>query len=261
MNRFFCPHPDIAGNTIIIKDKKKVHHISRVLCLKPDEKVSVFDRNGIEYFCVIRDIKDEIALEIKERRLPAKDKLRISLTIACAIPKKSRFDDIVDKLTQLGVSRIIPLVTRRVVVKFDRKKEESRLNRWKKIAESASQQSQRNDIPKIDRIQGFREVINESKAFDLKLIPTLTGTRKALKEIFPLSLPVFNILVLIGPEGDFSGEEVIIAKKAGFIPVSLGDLVLRVDTAAIALASSINLGTVLNSKEKCPSKGDTSRLF
>lgn len=169
--------------------------------------------------------------------MPEKNRSKPNLTIACAIPKNARFDDIVDKLTQLGVGRIIPLVTERVVVKFDRKKEEARIGRWRKIAELASQQSQRNYIPVIAPVMDFKELLALAGDFDLKLIPTLSGQRKSLREIFSLSVPMSNILVLIGPEGDFSGEEVAAAKKSGFIPITLGPLVLRVDTAAIAIAS------------------------
>lgn len=165
--------------------------------------------------------------------------------MTCAIPKKAKFDDIVDKLTQLGVSRIIPLITQRVIVKLGQEKEERRLKRWRRIAESASQQSQRHDIPLIGGVQDFKKLILESENFNLKLIPTLFGKRKSIKEalssLMPSSLDKAKILCLIGPEGDFSKEEVDIAKKAGFVPISLGDLVLRVDTAAIALASYLSI--------------------
>jgi 16S rRNA (uracil1498-N3)-methyltransferase len=243
MNRFYCPSSGILGNEIIIKDKQKVRHIAKSLCLKPKEKVIVFDENGFEYLCVISRIEDKVYLEVKEKILPDKNHSRIDLTIACAIPKKAKFDDIVDKLTQLSVCRIIPLITQRVIVKLDRKKKELRLNRWRRIAESASQQSQRHDIPKIDDVQDFKKVILESKNFNLKLIPTLFGERKSIKEALSFikpSLDKIKILCLIGPEGDFSKEEIDIAKKAGFVPVCLGDLVLRVDTAAIALASCLS---------------------
>jgi 16S rRNA (uracil1498-N3)-methyltransferase len=239
MNRFFCANPVISQGTILINDKDKLHHIKRVLCLKPKEEVLVFDNTGTEYFCSIQKLGQEIVLQIKEKRLPEKNKSGINLTIACAIPKNARFDDIVDKLTQLGVDRIIPLVSQRVVVNLDRKKEESRLKRWRKIAEAASQQSQRNNVPTVEPIKKFKEALATPKGFDLKLIPTLTGKRKSLHEILPISLPVANILILIGPEGDFSDEEVAAAKDAGFIPISLGNLVLRVDTAAIAIAAII----------------------
>ncbi|PIP18804.1 MAG: 16S rRNA methyltransferase [Candidatus Omnitrophica bacterium CG23_combo_of_CG06-09_8_20_14_all_41_10] len=180
-------------------------------------------------------------MRIKSRRIPGELNVKLRLTIACAIPKKSKFDDIVDKLTQLGVYRIIPLKTERVVVKLDKRKEELRSKRWNRIALSASQQSQRNNIPVVEPVQKFKDVLVRSKDFDLKLIPTLAGQRKSLPEVILSLLPMAKILVLIGPEGDFSDGEIKLALENGFIPVTLGDLVLRVDTAAIAVVSFIRL--------------------
>lgn len=238
MNRFFCANPVISGKRIIIEDKEKIHHIRGVLCLKPKEKILVFDRGGIEYRCSILELGEKVFLEIEEKLMPRK-KTGISLTIACAIPKNAKFDDIVDKLTQLGVVGIVPLMTKRVVVRLDRKKEDARIKRWRRIAESSAQQSQRNDIPVVEELKGFKELLAMSNDFDLKLIPTLSGQRKTLNDVLPSSITASHILALIGPEGDFSGDEVSAAKNNGFIPVSLGDLVLRVDTAAIAVASII----------------------
>lgn len=241
MNRFFISHPNITNNIITMEDREQVHHINSVLHLKVKEPVLIFDKEGNEYNCVISELGERVALEVNSKRIKNKSGNGIILTIACAIPKKSRFDDIVEKLTQLGVTRIIPLLTERVVVKLDREKEGLRLGRWRKIAQSAAEQSQRNDIPEITEIKDFKELVSLSSSFDLKLIPTLFGIRKGIKDVFsPLgkeSKDNFTILVLIGPEGDFTDDEINIAKCAGFIPITLGDLVLRVETAAIAVAS------------------------
>jgi len=241
MNRFFISQPVISGNIITMQDKEQVHHLKSVLHLKLKEPVVVFDKDGNEYSCLVSGLGNSVALEIKNRRVFDKANIKLTFTIACAIPKKAKFDDIVDKLTQLGVAKIIPLITERVVVKFDRKKESLRLGRWRKIAQSAAEQSQRRDIPEITTINNFKELLSLSPCFDLKLIPTLSGQRKSLEQVFSLSSfsSMVNILVLIGPEGDFSDEEINLAKGAGFIPITLGDLVLRVDTAAIAVASYI----------------------
>ncbi|MBU1727106.1 MAG: RNA methyltransferase, partial [Candidatus Omnitrophica bacterium] len=171
----------------------------------------------------------------KKSRAPAK----IRLTIACALPKKAKFDDIVDKLTQLGVDGIIPLNTKRVIVKIDKKKEVVRLERWRKIAMSAAKQSQRASVPVVGHLKSIEEVLKEGD-YDLKLIPHLSGKRRSLKEAIEKASPK-NILILIGPEGDFTDEEVALAVKYGCVPVSLGELVLRVDTAAIAVASFVRL--------------------
>jgi 16S rRNA (uracil1498-N3)-methyltransferase len=147
-------------------------------------------------------------------------------------------DDIIDYLTQLGVERIIPMWTERVVVKLDDDKTEARLKRWQKIAQSAAQQCQRSSIPIIESATNFGGAISDSQNFDLKLIPNLSGERRLIKDVLAQFTPK-SIIVLIGPEGDFTPEEVTLALSNGFIPVSLGDTVLRVATAAIAVASYI----------------------
>jgi 16S rRNA (uracil1498-N3)-methyltransferase len=164
-------------------------------------------------------------------------------------------DDIVDKLTQLGVERIIPLKTERVIIKLDKDKEVSRLARWRKLAQAAAEQSQRQNLPVIEPIKDLKEFLVQAKTlYDLKLISTLMDSkRKSLKEIFK-GLKPQKVLVLIGPEGDFSPEEVDLAKKSGCIPASLGDLVLRVETAAIAVVSYIRLSFLSGIKKDSPLK-------
>lgn len=242
MHRFYCPSQNISTDKIIISDKFSVHHLRDALRLKVGDEIIVFDDKGNEYSSIIEKLLSKtVMLEIKDKHkfIPAS---KLQITVACAIPKKSKMDDIIDKLTQLGVNRIIPLLTERVIVKLDKDKEVSRLARWRRIALSSAKQSQRNQLPIINSIRNIKEVLSDKllKDFDLKLIPTLTGNRKPLKEIICKSKPK-NILVLIGPEGDFTSAEIVLAIKAGCIPVSLGDLVLRVETAAIAVTSFIRL--------------------
>jgi 16S rRNA (uracil1498-N3)-methyltransferase len=123
---------------------------------------------------------------------------------------------------------------------MDRVKKFLRLERWKRIAKSAAQQCKRNDIPIIDSVKRMEEVLAEAGNFDLKIIPTLAGEHRSIKEVFS-EIRGKKILVFIGPEGDFTDEEIRLAMKAGCIPVTLGPLVLRVDTAAISVVSFIKL--------------------
>ena len=127
-----------------------------------------------------------------------------------------------------------------MIVKLDKHKRLSRQERWKKIALNASLQSQRNTLPILEPIKNIKGLLSDSGSFDLKLIPTLIQERKPLKETLEESKSK-NILVIIGPEGDFTSDELGLAKKMGCIPVSLGDLVLRVETAAVAVVSFIRL--------------------
>lgn len=240
MHRFYCRAQDISASTISLTDKSVVHHIKDVLRLKEGEEIVVCDQRAHEYLAVIEGIhkKAILAKIIRKNFQGAKNISRFS--IACALPKQTKFDDIVNKLTQLGVNRIIPMHTQRVIVKLDSHKELLRLNRWQKIAQSASQQSQRPDVAIIEPVTDFTAVLARAKGYSLKLIPTLTGKRVSLRNA--LGAGSHNaILAMIGPEGDFSAQETALAIKAGFIPISLGPLVLRVDTACIAVASFIRL--------------------
>ena len=239
MHRLYLKIENIPSEEIILKDKEQLHYLKDVLRLKLKEEVYFFDDAGNEYLTELKGLSPVgLTFKIKERRqfIPVS---KIRLTIACAIPKKSKIEDIIDKLTQLGVDKIIPLDTERVVVRLGQDKKKARLERWKKIALAAVQQSQRNVLPVIEPVTKFKDLLRQTQDYDLKLIPNLESpARKNLKEIFAQGCPK-NILVLIGPEGDFSPQEVRAALNAGFIPVTLGDTVLRVETAAVAVASFI----------------------
>jgi 16S rRNA (uracil1498-N3)-methyltransferase len=240
MHRLFCNSKDISGDRIVVSDKEQVHHFKNVARCALDSDVGIFDEKGNEYICRAEKVSPEKAVfKIKESRgFVPQEKMHI--TLACAMPKKTKIEDIIDKATQLGVDRIIPLVTERVIVKLDKHKEALRQERWKKIALAASLQSQRNTIPAVEPVREFKEVLSGIDDFDLKLIPTLEGERKPLREVLDKAHPK-KVLLFIGPEGDFSPEEVKSAVGAGCVPVTLGELVFRVETAAVAVVSFLRL--------------------
>jgi 16S rRNA (uracil1498-N3)-methyltransferase len=235
MHRFYVDR--VEGDTVSMTDAGQFHHLKDVLRLKVNNEVIIFDSDGNEYAGVITVIEKKQAVIKVTASKPAR-RNQIKLTLACAIPKGDRMDDIIDQLTQLGVERIIPMWTERVVVNLDDTRKEARLKRWRTIARNAARQSQRNTLPLIEPVTNVASVISQSQNYDLKLIPHLTGERKLIKDVLAAARPQ-NVFVLIGPEGDFSPEEVELALGAGFIPVSLGDTVLRVATAAVAVASYI----------------------
>lgn len=241
MYRLFCGSQNISGNKIAISDKSQLHHLKDVLRIKLKDDVVVFDDKGNEYYAFVEELLPQnLTLKVKEKIKCNPKSENPKITIACAIPKDSRMDEIIDKLTQLGVDEIIPLETERVIAKLNAHKKALREARWKKIGLSASQQSQRNTLPVIDPIKNIKDLLSQVDGYDLKLMPTLTGERQTLREVFAKT-QAKNILVLIGPEGDFSPFEINSAKKAGFILVSLGKLTLRVETAAVAVASFMRL--------------------
>jgi len=240
MPRFFVEVTKRKDNLLFINQNDVLHHAKNVLRLKKEEAVMIFDAQGNEYSCLVEEIGEKMVLKIKKSNFSKIESNRLKITVACAIPKKTKMDEIIDKLTQLGVDEIIPMETQRVIVKLEAGKKALRKARWEKIALSAAQQSQRNRVPVVAAVTKIKDVFLRAKDFDLKLIPTLSGKRESLGVL--IQKKTFkNILVLIGPEGDFTQEEVALAKSNGFTPVSFGDFVLRVDTAAIAVASFLRL--------------------
>jgi 16S rRNA (uracil1498-N3)-methyltransferase len=235
MHRFYIDRVD--GATVSIADAAQLHHLKDVLRLKADDCVVIFDKDGKEFTGVITAIERKQAVIKVTASKPARPD-QMNLTIACAIPRGNRMDDIIDQLIQLGVARIIPMATERVVVKLDDSRKDARLKRWRTIAQNAALQSQRNTLGLIEPVTDISNVISQSQDFDLKLIPNLEGKRKLIKDVLAVAGPK-TIIVLIGPEGDFTPGEVALALGAGFIPVSLGDTVLRVATAAVSVAGYI----------------------
>jgi 16S rRNA (uracil1498-N3)-methyltransferase len=226
----------IQGELYYLTDAAQVHHLGDVLRARVGDPVSLFYPQGTEYIGNLVDIKKNKAIFRIESSRPYRDP-GLLLTIACAVPKGSRMDDIVDELTQLGVDVIFPMLTERVVPKFDI--DSPRPERWRKIALSASEQSRRNTLPGIPSLMTLDEVLISTMHYNLKLIPNLEEGRP-ISAVVPVDYKG-AMVVLIGPEGDFSPVEIQKAKKAGFMPVSLGHNVLRVDTAASAVAAYIKL--------------------
>jgi 16S rRNA (uracil1498-N3)-methyltransferase len=237
MHRFYL-EGKIEGDQAAINRTDQLHHLRDVLRLKAGDQITAFDSAGREYICSIAGITRQQALLKVVERKPLRTG-QFKLAVACALPKKSGFDDIVDKLTQIGVDNIIPLLTDRVVVKTE-EAQGSRLERWRKIARSAAEQSQRNTLPDVSAIQSFKDLLAQAAGYELKLIPTLEGERRSLPDCLT-GKPPASAIVLIGPEGDFTTGEVEQAFKTGFQPVTLGDNILRVETAAAAVAAYLKL--------------------
>jgi len=237
MRRFFVP-PENIRDRISIKDKGEIHHLKNVLRLKSGDEVIISDGKGREYRSRINSTGSEgvVLTVIKEieATLP-----KITICLACALPKNSKFDFLVEKATEIGVDRIIPLKTKRTIVELKGDRQEKKIKHWQEIAVNASKQSQRNTIPELGRVFNFREAVGETKKYDLALIPCLFGKRKKIEDVL-MQFEGKSILVFIGPEGDFTPEEVSLAVKAGCQPVALGERVLKVDSAALYSLSVIN---------------------
>lgn len=236
MRRFFVPHIDISKKEFTISDPIQVHHIKDVLRFKPKDAILIFDAEGNEYKCLIKsfDSKKIAVMDVKLIKAGIDKKALTLITLACAIPKKGKFDYIVEKTTELGVDTIIPMITERSIVRLDCSASDNKLSRWRRIAVEASKQCARSDVPEIEDTQDFYDITQRFDEFDAILLPNLSE-----KERIPITKAVEklntkkNILVLIGPEGDFSEKELDAASAKNVKMLSLGKRILKVETAAI----------------------------
>jgi 16S rRNA (uracil1498-N3)-methyltransferase len=207
-----------------------------VLRLNITDELILADERGREAPAVILDIKDkEIICELKALPVEVESKNKLQITLYQALPKGDRLDFILQKATELGVTRIILFASERAVVRIADDKLEKKLTRWRRIVQEAARQSG-SVVPFVD----FRESITDLFEFqkvDLKLVLWEGEHNRHLKAVFKdVKIPT-SIVVMIGPEGGFTKEEVNTAKSLGFISVTLGKRVLRTETAGITMLS------------------------
>ena len=238
MYHFFVSEEQINGENAYIEGSD-VNHIANVLRMKPGEELLISVKEDWDYLCKIVDIEtDRVNLKVLEsmeqRELP------VNITLLQGIPKSDKLEMIIQKAVELGVSEIIPVKTKRVVVKIDEKKVDTKVNRWNAIAESAAKQSKRSIIPKVHEPMSIDNALEIVKDFGVKLIPYenadgIDKTRRILDNMDKTK----NIAVFIGPEGGFEESEVERIKNSGFEVITLGKRILRTETAGLALLSNI----------------------
>lgn len=238
MYQFFVEPCQIQGNRIVITGKD-VNHIKNVLRMKPGEEISVSNgMDGKEYRCGIEELhEEEIICElrfIKEEGMELPSKIYLFQ----GLPKADKMELIIQKAVELGVYEIIPVATKRAVVKLDEKKAGNKILRWQGIAEAAAKQSKRGIIPQIQNVMSFKEAVKYSSCAQVKVIPyELSEGMDKTREIIENLKPGEDIAVFIGPEGGFAQEEIEEAAGQGIIPITLGRRILRTETAGMTVLS------------------------
>jgi 16S rRNA (uracil1498-N3)-methyltransferase len=162
------------------------------------------------------------------------------ITLAQAIPKKAKMEHIVEKATELGVSRVIPLVTGRTIVRPDELGREKKVLKWKKIAAESSKQCGRVDVPPVENITRLEDLVKALDEYDLALLAHVSEKTEPIKKALT-GFKSGKIIVFIGPEGDFTPEEIkMVEGKGNCRFISLGKRVLRADTAGLFVLSILN---------------------
>lgn len=233
MARFHLPPGDWQENPALTGDEAR--HLSQVLRMKPGDPVIVFDGHGRRAAAEILSVsRDRVPLKLGEI-LPSRPP-QPAITLAQAIPKGKNMDLIVQKSVELGIAAIQPLVTRYTVVQPGDGKSE----KWRRNALEACKQCGQDTLPEIAEPLSFdRWIATQVDAPGLKLIASLAPGARPLRTVLRENPATTASTLLIGPEGDFSAEETTAALAAGFLPISLGSIVLRVETATLFCLSAL----------------------
>lgn len=238
MHCFYCEEKNVSDGYIRITGPD-VNHMKNVLRMKEGETLTVCDDTGMEYFCEIAGFEPGEVQLIVLKKGQAQTELPVRLVLYQGLPKKDKMELIIQKAVELGAVEIIPVMTKRCIVKLeDEKKEAKKLERWQAIAESAAKQSGRGIIPKVSKVLSFKDAVSQAKAAGMSLIPyELAEGMKSLKNAAENAAKEQQVSVFIGPEGGFEEAEVLFAKENGVIPVSLGKRILRTETAGFTTLS------------------------
>jgi len=235
--RFFVEKGRINNNVAHIAGEG-MKHISRVLRLGVGDKVVLFDETGWEYHATITvENTKELKLDICKRLLPHRES-QLELILGQGLPRLSKMDLIIQKGTELGVSKILPFNSHRSIPKIRKEKILKKVERWQKIALEATRQCGRNLIPHIGAPVDFVDILTRDWQDGLKLI-LWEGEAMGLKKVFDINPGKNKFIVLVGPEGGFTNSEIKESQKAGFKLVSLGNRILRSETASISILSII----------------------
>jgi len=210
-----------------------------VLRLEPEDKIVLCDGMGTDYLVSIESMnKNSIRTVILEKE-QSKGEPSINAVLYQGIPKSAKMDLIIQKCTEMGISRIVPVMTVRTVVKLESEKDERRkVERWTKIAEEAAKQSGRGRIPVVEMPMTLEKALEDAGNLETVIMPYEQETSVSLKEVLQ-KRSVSDIGFFIGPEGGFESQEVDRARASGVVPVTLGKRILRTETAGVAVLTGI----------------------
>ncbi len=221
-----------TGDTIIVSDEDH-RYLVRVLRLGVGDQVTLFDGRGGEADATISRLGPRaVELHVEARR-QGEATTGPLLTLVQALARGEKLDLVVQKATELGVGRIIPVTTQRAVPRLDTIRAASRRARWQKIAREAARQCGRADVPEVEPVTALPLALDAAPRDALKLVLWEEARQVRLRELLPAEPPP-AIVIVVGPEGGFTSEEIAHAREAGFSPVGFGPRILRTETASLA---------------------------
>ena len=224
-----------AKNKNLELEDTDYHHIKNVMRMKKGDMIKVIWDKTI-YDCKITKISDKSSFDIIDKEEIKNDDYEVA--VACSLIKEQKLNYLIQKCTELGASELIFLNTERSIIKIEDKKLSSKITRWEKICKEASEQSFRTKLPYISGILSLNDLVK--KEYDLKLFCSLNKNTKNIKKVLQKNNKCVKILLVVGPEGGFDPKEEEYLLNNGFVSVSLGNTVLRAETAPVVALSMIN---------------------
>jgi 16S rRNA (uracil1498-N3)-methyltransferase len=239
MHRFYIP-PQAWKPDRLVLDAAESHHALDVLRLEKGDRVTVFNGLGAEITADIAKLTKG-AVELRTLQAGNHPALSCQITLGQAIPKGKNMDLIVEKATELGAAAIAPLLSERTVVQAPPGEAERKAEKWQRVAIEAAKQCGQNWVPKVDKLRTPKDFFQALERFDLMLIASLQPGALSIKRVLgELAVRPQKVLILVGPEGDFTPAEVSLALSNGCRPVTLGPIILRTETAAIYCLSVLS---------------------
>ena len=237
MQHFFVSPEQVREEKIYVEGSD-VNHMKNVLRMKTGEELTIGDGDGWLYVCVVESYEEDMAvLKILEKKKDESE-LPSKIYLFQGLPKQDKMELIVQKAVELGVYQVIPVATKRAVVKLDAKKAKKKVERWQQIAVSAAKQAGRGIIPAVGEVCTYAQALKYAEELDVVLIPyELAEGMKETRAILEQVKPGMRVGIFIGPEGGFERSEVEAAMEAGAAPVSLGKRILRTETAGMTALS------------------------
>ena len=237
MQHFFVSPEQVKEEKIYVEGGD-VNHMKNVLRMKTGEELTVNDGEGSQYLCAVESYEADMAvLKILEKQQDESE-LASKIYLFQGLPKQDKMELIVQKSVELGAYQVIPVATKRAVVKLDAKKAKKKIERWQQIAVSAAKQAGRGIIPEVGEVCTYAQALKQAEELDVVLITyELAKGMDGTKQIIAGIRPGQSVGIFIGPEGGFEEEEVALAMKTGATPVTLGKRILRTETAGLTMLS------------------------
>jgi 16S rRNA (uracil1498-N3)-methyltransferase len=243
MHRFYLAPEDWNPDAFTLAGSE-AHHGRNVLRLEAGDKVVLFDGRGREATAEIESVEPS-GIRLRKLHEAKSSPLRCRITLAQAIPKGKNMDLIVQKAVEIGAAEIAPILSDRTVVRLDEESSAAKQTKWQTVAIEAAKQCGQNWLPQLQAPQTMAQFFDHRSSFDLQLIGSLQSDAVHLKKILAEYAAEHgdrpsSVLMLVGPEGDFTPAELSLARSHGCRPITLGPIVLRVETASIYCLSILS---------------------